>query len=93
MGSDVYKRQIYIYACQDCVTHHPALQDAIELLESPHHRSRMTLHIYKVNAKGAVAEDRGKVEIVTGYPTEPAPHISAYHPAPARDAADAIAKH
>jgi hypothetical protein len=69
-----------IYACQECVTHYLSLQGAVELLESPQHRSRMTLHVYKVNAKGTVTEDHGKAEIVTGGPTEPMPYTSTYPP-------------
>ncbi|QWB23798.1 MULTISPECIES: hypothetical protein [Streptomyces] len=69
-----------IYACQECVTHSPPLQEAVELLESTHPRSRMTLHVCKVNAKGTVTEDHGKVEILAGGPHEPVPYTSTYPP-------------
>ncbi|MFF4751628.1 hypothetical protein ACWD5R_04690 [Streptomyces sp. NPDC002514] len=58
------------------VAHYPALQDAVELLESPRRCSRMTLHVYRVDAEDAVTEEHDKVEVVTGGPAEPVPYTS-----------------
>ncbi|MFB6843895.1 hypothetical protein ACFCXS_03320 [Streptomyces sp. NPDC056373] len=69
-----------IYACQECVSHYPALEGAVGLLQSPYRHSRMTLHVYRVDAEGAVTEDCGKVEITAGGPAEPVPYTSAYPP-------------
>ena len=69
-----------IYACQECVTHHPALEGPVDLLQSPYRHSRMTLHVYKVNTEGAITEVRGKVEITAGGPADPVPYTSAYPP-------------
>jgi hypothetical protein len=67
-----------VYACPECATHYPPMTDALELLDSTHRRSRLTLRVYKIDAKGAVTEDRGKVEILAGGRAEPVPCTSAY---------------
>ncbi|MFJ5729980.1 hypothetical protein [Streptomyces paradoxus] len=69
-----------IYACQEFVSHYPALEGAVDLLQSPYRHSRMTLHVFRVDAGGAITEDRGKVEITAGGPAEPVPYTSAYPP-------------
>ena len=69
-----------VYACPECATHSAPLPDALELLETTHSRSRLTLHVYKVNAEGTVTEDRGEVEILAGGYGAPLPHTSAYPP-------------
>lgn len=87
-GAPVPVRQLHaptgptltIYACQECVTHYPALEGAVDLLQSPYRHSRMTLHVYRVDADGVITEDRGKVEITAGGPGEPVPYTSTYPP-------------
>ncbi|MEV0639641.1 hypothetical protein AB0I77_32845 [Streptomyces sp. NPDC050619] len=73
-----------VYACAECAIHYPPSPDALELLEtteeSTYRRSRLTLHVYKINAEGAVTEDRGEVEILVGGRAEPVPWTSAYPP-------------
>ncbi|MEU1270218.1 hypothetical protein [Streptomyces sp. NPDC005799] len=69
-----------VYACQDCATHYPPRQDVLDLLDSTHRRSRLTLRIYTVDAGGTVTADSGKLEIVAGGRTEPLPRTSAYPP-------------
>ncbi|MFC4464971.1 hypothetical protein ACFPH6_10520 [Streptomyces xiangluensis] len=54
-----------VYACPECADHYPAMTDPLELPETPRRRSRLTLRVYKINAQGAVTEDRGKVEVLT----------------------------
>ncbi|WP_409470331.1 hypothetical protein [Streptomyces sp. HC307] len=69
-----------VYACPDCVEHYPPLTNALELLDTARRRSRLTLHVLKVNAEGTVTEDRGEVEILAGGRTDPVPFTSAYPP-------------
>jgi hypothetical protein len=56
------------------------MTDALELAETTRRRSHLTLRVYKVNTEGAVTEDRGKVEILTGGRADPLPRTSAYPP-------------
>ncbi|MBO4258009.1 hypothetical protein, partial [Streptomyces griseorubiginosus] len=84
----VYKRQVHaptgpgfnVYACQECAPHYPPRQDALDLLDSTHRRSRLTLRIYTLDAGGAVTADSGRLEIVAGGRAEPVPRTSAYPP-------------
>jgi DNA-directed RNA polymerase subunit RPC12/RpoP len=69
-----------VYACSECADHYPPMTDALELPEPVRRRSRLTLRVYKVDAQGAVTEDQGRVEILTGGRADPLPHTSAYPP-------------
>ncbi|MFS8201013.1 hypothetical protein ACLVWQ_20275 [Streptomyces sp. CWNU-52B] len=70
-----------VYACQECAGHYPPFPDAYELLEAtPRRRSRLTLRVYRVDAAGAVTEDRGRVEVLTGGRGAALPLTSAYPP-------------
>ncbi|TLS41986.1 hypothetical protein FE633_33465 [Streptomyces montanus] len=70
-----------VYACPECAHHYPPMTDALQLLEALPRRSRLTLRVYKLNAQGAVTEDRGEIEILAGSHPAPAPHTSpAGHP-------------
>ncbi|WP_328768957.1 hypothetical protein [Streptomyces sp. NBC_00286] len=69
-----------VYACPDCADHYPPMTDPLELPGTPRRRSRITLRVYKVNAEGAVTEDRGEVEVLAGARTGPVPRTSAYPP-------------
>ncbi|MFE9649885.1 hypothetical protein ACFYO0_38400 [Streptomyces sp. NPDC006365] len=69
-----------VYACPECADHYPPMTDPLELPETPRRRSRLTLRVYKVNAQGAVTEDRGEVEVLTGGRTDPVPRTSSYPP-------------
>ncbi|MDN3024815.1 hypothetical protein [Streptomyces sp. S.PB5] len=78
-----------VYACPECAVHYPPLTDALNVLdalnapdvmESPQHRSRLTLRVYRLNAEGRVTEDRGSLEIIAGGRHEPVPRTSAYPP-------------
>jgi hypothetical protein len=67
-----------VYACPDCAAHYPPLRDPLDLPEPT--RSRLTLRVYRIDTTGAVTADSGRVEILTGGPTEPVPRSSAYPP-------------
>ncbi|WP_151479353.1 hypothetical protein [Streptomyces albicerus] len=69
-----------VYACPECADHYPPMTDALVLPEPSPRRSRLTLRVYKVDADGAVTEDRGEVKVLTGGRAEPLPHMSAYPP-------------
>lgn len=73
-----------VYACAECAAHYPPPTDTLELLDSTHRRSRLTLRVYKVDAEGAVTEDRGRLEIVAGGRAEPLPPTPAYPPCACR---------
>ncbi|MEV0218453.1 hypothetical protein [Streptomyces sp. NPDC050704] len=72
-----------VYACPECADHYPPMTDVLEIPDTPRRprpRSRLTLRVYKMDAKGAVTEDRGRVEILLGDRTDPLPRTSAYPP-------------
>jgi hypothetical protein len=50
-----------VYACTECADHYPPPTDVpeLELPEPSARRSRLTPHVYKVDADGAVTEDTG----------------------------------
>ncbi|NGO45764.1 hypothetical protein [Streptomyces ureilyticus] len=69
-----------VYACTECADHYPSMSDPLELAEPPRRRARLTLRVYKVNAQGAVTEDRGKVEVLAGGRAESVPRTWAFPP-------------
>jgi hypothetical protein len=69
-----------VYACPECAAHYPPVTDVLGLLETTPRRSRLTLRVYKVDADGAVTDDRGQIEILTGGSADPVPRTSAYPP-------------
>jgi hypothetical protein len=69
-----------VYACSDCATHYPPPTGPLETPAPAGHRSRLTLHVFKINAEGAVTEDRGRVEILVDEHITPASFTSAYPP-------------
>lgn len=69
-----------VYACPDCATHYPPLREPLELLEPAHHRSRLTLRVYRIDTRGTVTADSGRLEVVTGGRAAPVPRTSAYPP-------------
>ncbi|GGT95089.1 hypothetical protein GCM10010256_63940 [Streptomyces coeruleorubidus] len=46
--------------------------------EPDHRRSRLTLRVYKIDAEGTVADNRGEDEILAYEHTDPVPVMSDY---------------
>ncbi|MBR8643182.1 hypothetical protein KEF29_37255 [Streptomyces tuirus] len=69
-----------VYACQDCATHYAPSTDHLETPAPTHRRSRLTLHVYKIDAEGTVTDDHGKLEILVDGRTAPVPFKSTYPP-------------
>ncbi|MFE9767858.1 hypothetical protein ACFYPC_25615 [Streptomyces sp. NPDC005808] len=70
-----------VYACPDCADHYPPQTDPLELLEPEAPRpSRMTIRVYKVDAGGAVIQERSEPRTWTGSPIDPTPQTSAFPP-------------
>jgi hypothetical protein len=69
-----------VYACRECATHYPPLTGTLDHLDPTPRRSRLTLHIYKIDTNGTVTDDRGTIEILAGRHTDSLPYTSAYPP-------------
>ncbi|BCL22261.1 hypothetical protein GCM10017668_41040 [Streptomyces tuirus] len=69
-----------VYACSECATHYSSPAGPLGIPAPAGHRSRLTIHVYKINAEGAVTEERGKVEFLADEHIHPVPFTSAYPP-------------